>query len=136
MAAKTTYLKNRVLEVALKGVVSPAWATTTYAALFTDDPTVAGLLTNEVSGTGTAYTRAAITWGTASLGSISNSSVAVTFPTCAGSAWGTVTYVGIMDIDTLGAGNMLYYGQLGTSKAVGVGDAVSFAINALTVTEA
>jgi hypothetical protein len=133
MAAKTTYCMNRVLDRVLKNNAefSYSFPATVYAGLFTASPTITGSLTNEVSGG--SYARQAITWATISAGSVANS-VAVTFPT-AGAAWGTITYVGIMDVVTLATGNMLYFGQLGTSKTVGTGDQVSFAISALTVTE-
>jgi hypothetical protein len=135
MAAKTTNLMNYVLDRVLKNNAQLAysWPATVYAALLTDDPTVSGAWTAEVSTSGTAYARQAITWGTIATGSVTNSA-AITFPT-ATAPWGTVSYVAISDGDTEGAGTMLYYGQLGTPKAVGTGDAVSFAISALTVSE-
>jgi len=131
MAAKTTFLKNRSLDRILKNNAdfSYSFPATVYAALFTDDPGDGGSLTDEVSGG--SYARQSITWGTISNGSIANSS-AVTFPV-ATAPWGLVTHVGICDLDS--SGNMLYHGQLGTSKTVGTGDQVSFAIGALTVSE-
>jgi len=131
MAAKTTYIKNRSLDRILKNNAdfSYTFPATVYAALFTADPTDSGSLTNEV--TGGSYARQSITWGTISNGSIANSA-AVTFPVATAS-WGTITHVGICDLGS--AGNMMYHGALGTSKTVGTGDQVSFAIGALTVSE-
>jgi hypothetical protein len=131
MAAKTTNLMNYVLDRVLKnnGQLSYSWPATVYVGLFTDDPGNAGTLTSEVSGNN--YGRQSATWGTIATGSVANSA-AVTFPVASGS-WGTVAYVGILDAETTGV--MLYHGQLGTSKAVGSGDQVSFAIGALTVSE-
>lgn len=131
MTTKTDYLENRVLDRVLKNNAQFTYTfpATVYIALFTADPTETGSLTNEV--TGGAYARQAATWGTIAAGSVSNS-VAVVFPTASGS-WGTVTHVGIVDAAT--AGDMLYGGALGTSKTVGIGDDVSFAIGTLVVSE-
>lgn len=133
MPAKTTFLMDRTLDRVLKNNAdfSYTFPATVYAALFTADPTNTGSLTNEVSGV--AYARQAITWGTISAGTVTNS-VAVTFPV-AGGSWGTITHIGIMDVITLATGNMLYHGALGTPKTVGSGDQVSFAISSLTLAE-
>jgi hypothetical protein len=133
MDAKTNFLEDRVLDRVLKNNAdfSYTFPATVYAGLFTADPTETGSLTNEVSGV--SYARQAITWGTIAAGTVANS-VAVTFPV-AGGSWGTITYVGILDVVTLATGNMLYYGVLGTPKTVGLGDQVSFAIGALTIAE-
>lgn len=131
MTAKTDFLEDRVLDRVLKNNADFAYAfpATVYAALFTADPTDTGSLASEVSGG--SYARQSITWGAITAGSVSNSG-AVTYPVATAS-WGTVSHVGIMDL--VSAGNMLYKGALGTPKAVGIGDQVSFAIGALTVTE-
>lgn len=135
MAAKTSSLSNRVLDRVLKNNTqfSYSWPATVYLALFTTDPTVAGLITGEVVPTGGDYARQAVTWGTIATGSVANSA-AVTYSVAAGS-WGTIGWGGIMDVVTLETGNMLYQGALATSKTVGIGDQVSFAIGAVTVTE-
>lgn len=131
MTAKTDFLEDRTLDRVLKNNAqfSYTFPATTYAALFTADPTDAGTQTSEVSGN--AYTRQAITWGTIASAAVSNS-VAVTYTTATGS-WGTVTHVGIMDAST--AGNMLYKGALATPTAVGSGDQVVFPIGTLSVGE-
>lgn len=142
MAAKTTPLANAVLNKVLKndsgGGPGGSWSASVYVALFTSTgPGTTGAATNEVvTAGGTLYARQNVppaNWGTVSSGSVSNS-VAVTFPT-AGNNWGTVTYTGICSAGTAAAADVLYEGALGTSKTVGTGDQVSFAINALTVTE-
>jgi serine acetyltransferase len=135
MAAKTTSLANSVLDRVLKNnaQLAYAWPATVYLALFTTDPTVAGLITGEVVPTSSDYARQAMTWGTIAAGSVANS-VAATYSVAAAS-WGTITHCGIMDASTLGAGTMLYHGPLTVPKAVGIGDQVSFAIGAVTVNE-
>lgn len=58
---------------------------------------------------------------------------AITFNTASGS-WGTVSDVAICDSATHGAGNLLFYGTLTASKAVGNGDTFQFGANNLTIT--
>jgi hypothetical protein len=131
MTAKTDYLEDRVLDRVLKNNAQFAYAfpATVYSGLFTADPTDTGSQAAEVSGG--SYARQSITWGTIASGSVSNSG-AITFRVASG-AWGTITHTAILD--ALTTGNMLYKGALGTPKTVGIGDQVSFAIGALTVSE-
>ena len=131
MTAKTDFLEDRVLDRVLKNNAQFAYSfpATVYSGLFTADPTDTGSQAAEVSGG--AYARQAISWGTISSGSVSNSG-AITFPV-ATAPWGTITHTAILD--ALTTGNMLYKGALGTAKTVGTGDQVSFAIGALTVSQ-
>jgi hypothetical protein len=137
MAAKCTYLMNRVLDRVLlnNAQYSYAWPATVYAALFItgSDPGAAGDITGEPAAAN-AYARQAISWDVIAAGSVTNVA-AITFPVAGPAGWGEVRYVGIMDVITLLTGNMLYHGTLGTPKTVSIGDQVSFAIAALTVTE-
>lgn len=135
MAAKTISLANSVLDRVLKNNAQFAysWPAVVYLALFTTNPTSAGIITGEVVPTSSDYTRQPVTWGTIAAGSVANS-VAVTYNVAAG-AWGTLGWSGLMDTATLGSGTMLYYGALAVTKIVGVGDQVSFAIGAVTVNE-
>ncbi len=96
-------------------------APTPYLALFTAAPSDAGGGT-EV--TGGSYARVAITADMAAAGSgaITNSA-GIEFPT-ASASWGTVTHFAVMDAST--AGNMLWWGDLAASKAVGDGDTLVF----------
>jgi hypothetical protein len=58
---------------------------------------------------------------------------AATFPAPTAD-WATVTHAGIMDIATLGAGNMAIFWQLGTPRTILSGDnPPSFAIGSLTI---
>ena len=124
MAAKTTTLANSVLDRVLKNNAqfAYAWPATVYLALFTTDPTIAGIVTGEVVPTSGDYTRQAVTWGTIAAGSVANS-VAVTYSIAVG-AWGTLGWSGIMDSATVGAPGMLYHGALAVSKIVVIGDQV------------
>ena len=140
MAAKTTFLAGRVLDRVLKHNADLAYSfpTTVYAALFTTNPTAAGLFTGEVpTGAGvTDYARQAITWATIVDGNTSASnSLAITYAVSTAGYGGTpIGWVGICDTVATASG-MLYQGPLTTPKTVGPGDQVSFAIGALVVTE-
>lgn len=127
--SKSDYAENKVLELL---VGKTAFATpTSRLALFTAAPSDAGGGT-EVSGTSYArVTTAGSDWAAAASGSISNATV-LTFPT-AGGSWGTVTHFGLFDAAT--SGNLLRWAALTTSKVVGTGDVVSFAIGSLVFTE-
>jgi hypothetical protein len=139
MAAKTTFLAGRVLDQVLKhnAEFSYTWPTTVYAALFTSDPTVAGLFTGEVAtGAGvTDYARQPITWATIGVGNSVSNSTAITYPvSTAGYGASPIGWVGICDTVATASG-MLYQGPLVTPKTITAGDQVSFAIGALVMTE-
>lgn len=126
--AKTDYLEDALLNHVLRNTAysSPA---TVYVALYTVAPTDVGGGT-EVAGF--AYARQAVTFGAPSSGTVANTG-AVTFPQASGGAWGTIVAMGIFDAAT--AGNLLYFGNLTTSKVVGDGDQISFPNGSLTVQE-
>lgn len=132
MPAKAQALSNSLLNAVLRNVsyTSPA---TVYAALYTVAPTATTAGTEVVTSGGTLYNRVAITFGAAAAGVCANSAP-ITFPT-AGAPWGTIIAVAVTDNATPGAGNVLYFGNLGVAKVVGTGDAVSFITGALSVTE-
>lgn len=140
MAALSDYLENAILDHVLRATAFSA-PLTTYVGLLTAAPSDTGGGT-EV--TGNAYARVAVTSGVAAWkstngttsgastgtnGTTSNAA-AINFPTPTPSGWGTVTHFGIFDAAT--AGNLLIYAALGQSKVINPGDAVSFAVDALT----
>lgn len=130
MAAKKTSLANALLDLVLRNQAYASQATV-YACLFTANPD-AGNPGTEV--TGGSYLRKAVTFATqAAAGTVSNTA-AVTFDT-ATALWGTVTGVGLSYTLASGGDDLLYFGALGTSKVVDVGDQLNFAIGALSVTE-
>lgn len=132
MAGKSDYLENAILDHVLGGsdYTRPA---TVYLALFTAAPTDAGGGT-EV--TGGSYARKSVTNNStnfpAASSGVKNLHVAQSF-TAASASWGTVTHFGIFDAST--SGNLLYWGALTASKTVDSGDTVTFAIDALSITE-
>jgi hypothetical protein len=125
----SNYLELEILDhVFGKGSYTPP---TIYVGLSTADPTESGSGIAEPSGN--AYARVATTgatWTTASGGAISNAAD-ITFPEATGS-WGTITHFFLSDAAT--NGNVLAYGALGTSKAIGSGDTAKFATGDLDVT--
>jgi hypothetical protein len=128
MAEMSNYLENALINVTLRATSYTA-PTTVYVALYTTDPTDADIGT-EVSTSGTAYARTAVTFGAPSNG-VSTNSADVTFPTATGS-FGTVTHVGLRDAST--AGNLLYFSPLDDSKTVGIGDVFKITTGNLSVT--
>jgi hypothetical protein len=126
MAEMSNYLENALINVTLRATSYTA-PTTVYLALYTTDPTDADTGT-ECSGTN--YVRQAVTFGAPSNGVSTNSAV-IDFPQ-AGSAWGTITHIGIRDAST--AGNLLYHTPLDTSKTIANGDVFRIASASLSVT--
>lgn len=126
--AKTDYLENALLDHVLRATTysSPA---TIYVGLFTTMPVDDGTGGVEVSGG--SYARRPVTFAAPSAGQTANNAI-VQFP-LATADWGTVLGVGLFD--SLSGGHLLYYGTLTASKAVGLGDQISFASSALTVRE-
>jgi len=130
MSAASDYLENKVLDHVLKNTAYTQPANL-YLALFT---AVTGLETNspsaEVSTSGTAYARTAITFNAASGGSATNNG-AVTFAAATGAGFGTVTHVAVMD--ALTSGNVLFWGAVTTAKTIDAGDTFAVSNTNLTI---
>lgn len=123
--AKSDYLENKILNHTLKNTAYTS-PTTVYAALMTATPTDTGGGT-EV--TGGSYARQAVTFGTPTLGSVSNS-LAITFSALPAA---TITHIAVYD--ALTAGNLLYYGPLSSSIIATAGADVVFGVGDFTITE-
>ena len=153
MSAASNYLELKVLDHTLRYGTAPyTGASTLYVALYTGTAgTVLTALesgTNSASGTGnwgyyevttsgTAYARQSVTFAAASSGASASSST-VTFPVATanydsttGSLGATVTCIAICDAST--SGNVLFFGQLTTSKTVSSGDQFTVSSGNLTV---
>ena len=128
MAEFSNYLENAVINEVLRNTTytSPA---TVYVSLYTSDPTDADSGT-EVSTSGTAYARTAVTFGAPSNG-VTTNSADVTFPTATAS-FGTVTHIGIHDAST--SGNLLFHTPLDTAKTIDSGDIFKIETGNLSVT--
>ena len=89
-------------------------------------------LADDASGTelsGNNYTRKAITFASASGGSIA-SNASVEFNSATGS-WGTISHWGIWDASS--GGNLLFHGAFTASKAIATGDILKVASGSLTI---
>lgn len=113
MSAFSNYLENKVLLHVFGGSAYSA-PTTLYLALYTSDP---GDGNTGTECSGTSYARQTITFSV--VNDTASNNAAVEFPV-AGSSWGTITHVGILD--QLTSGNLLAHGALTASKAIASGD--------------
>lgn len=127
---KSDFLENTILNHVLRNTpYTPS--TTIEVYLFTTLPAEAGTGGVEVSGG--SYARQTVTFAAPSGGTVANTG-SVTFPQATAS-WGTVVGLGLYA--NAGAGSqLLYFGALTTPKIVDIGDQLSFAGGALTVSEA
>lgn len=134
--SKSDYLELEVLDHFLGGYTEGMEYTPPehlYVALFTTAPTDSGGGT-EVSGG--SYARVEIdntstTWPAAGSGHKHNG-IDITFPTATGD-WGEVKAFALFDDDE--TGNMLYWGDLTTSKTINTGDTAKFAAGDITISE-
>lgn len=129
MASKTDYLENAVLNHVLRNVALTS-PTTVYVALYTAAPGESAAGT-EVSTSGTAYARQAITFAAPSSGSVTQSGD-ILFPV-ATSNWGTIVAYAICD--AVSAGNILYYSTVTPNKAINTGDQAKIASGSIVVSE-
>jgi hypothetical protein len=137
MSAASNYLENKVLDHVLTATAYTQ--PSRYLALFkspvseagTDADLEAGTLTNEVGTSGTAYSRQSVTFAAASSGT-SATNATVTF-SAATASWGTITHVAVMDGDTEGAGNVLFWGRVTTAKTIDSGDTFQVTSGNLTI---
>lgn len=129
MDNKSDYLEDAVLDHVLRNTAYTP-STTIELALFTTLPGEDGTGGTEVSGG--SYVRQVVTFGAASGGVVANTG-AVTFPVATAN-WGTIVGIGLYE-DGGAGGNLLYFGNLVTSKVVDNGDQIAFANGTLTVTE-
>lgn len=133
--SKSAYLEDAILDHMLGGpdFARPA---TVYVGLYTAAPSEPdGTGGTEVAGNG--YARVSVTndatnFPAAASGAKSNGNV-ITFPQATGGDWGTVVAFGIFDAPT--AGNLLFFGTLGTSKSIQDGDTGRFPVGDLTLNE-
>ncbi len=130
MAGASTVLETRFINY-LKGT-APATIAGLFVGLYNGDPTDAGTGGAEVTTTIRTAGRVTVALGTVS-GSPANASnsAIVDFGNAAGAT--TITHFAVFDAAT--GGNMLFSAPLtGGSQAIAQGNAVSFAVGALTVT--
>ena len=111
----SNYLETEILDHVFGGAAYTA-PSTLYLALHTANPAEDGSGT-EVSTSGTAYARTAVTFTTS--GNTTSNTSAVEFATATAN-FGTVSHVAVWDAST--SGNMLAYAALTSSKTIETGD--------------
>lgn len=127
MSAFSDYLEEAVLNFIFNNNSDSLTPPVTYLAAFTVGPSDDGSGT-EVSGG--SYARVVVNpssgaspkWAAAApsgSGHAVTNAADVSFPTATAS-WGTIVGIGIFDASS--GGNLLAHGQLGTAKAIGIGD--------------
>ena len=127
MTALSNYAELKVLEVLFKNT---AYSTTeAHIGYFTDTITDDSVPT-EVSTNNYARVRIDNKMGSASNGSISNTS-AIEFPAASGGDHGTIVAIAIFDASS--GGNMLAYGSLTSAKSIQDGDQLVLAVGNLTI---
>jgi hypothetical protein len=143
MSGMTNYLENELIDhiFRARAFIAPA---AMYVSLHTADPGETGV-TGEVSGN--SYTRAQLNPSSANwkstnglttatdssgTGGVTSNASVLTWPTPTSSGWGTVTHFAIWD--AVNNGNCLFYGALSVPKTINSGDAVTAAVDAVTVT--
>jgi len=127
--SKSDFLENAVIQHLFESDFSaPA---NMYVALYTSAPTDSG---GGVECTGGAYEREAVArqTGWTSAGNATENASDITF-TEATASWGTVVAFGLFD--ALSAGNLLYWGDLTTSKSIDNGDTAKIPAGDLDITE-
>ena len=133
---KGTSTANDTINAILRAV-DPAWRSgaTRYVSLHTATPGAGGDQTTNEATFG-SYARVAVTAATgfsaASAGSTANTGL-IQFPECS-SGSNTVTFVAIGTASS-GAGQLLYFGALTSSRDISTGIQAEFAISSLTATE-
>ena len=120
----SNYLETKVLGHVFGGTAYTQ--PTKYIALYSAAPGEAGGGT-EISGTNYVRQVAAFTV----TGDTASNTAAIEFPT-AGSAWGTITHIGVMDASS--GGNLLAYGTLTASKTISSGDVFRIPLGDLDIT--
>jgi hypothetical protein len=138
--SKSNHLEAQILDGYLGGATITV-PTTVYIILSTAaySDAATGASCSEVSTSGTAYARVAVTnnstnWpnATGTSPTAKSSGTAFTFP-AATADWTTCESYYIADASS--AGNILYGADLTTPKDVGTGDTATFASGSITVTE-
>jgi hypothetical protein len=125
---KSTYLDNSFINVALRNTAFTPPATV-YVALYTVAPGVGGGGTEVSTG---SYARQTVAF-TAPVAGVSSNTADIKFPE-ASADWGTIVAFALLDASS--GGNLLYFGNLSSSRLVLTSDQVRFPTGQLIVTEA
>ena len=131
----TTNGANVQLNWTLTTGTAPTRPTTWYVALHTADPTEVGTTAELTTGQASTYARQAITFGTSTTSSTSNTgTVSFSVGTVTGSV--TVSHISIWNSSSATAStNVYYYGSLSVAKTLSTGDTLTFATGELIITQ-
>lgn len=140
--SKSNYLSKALLDHVLGDTAYTAPATI-YVGLWTTAGSLSdsstGSAANEVSTSGTAYARQSVTndttnWpnSTGTTTALKQNGTAISWTTATAS-WGTINQFALLSAST--SGQILYWGDLTTPKAIGNGDTASFSAGALSISE-
>lgn len=127
----TIYFLNQIMGNVFKTKTSPALPSGFYLGLSTTAPTPEGACT-EPEAAGTGYSRVNITslLDVPADGVVKNKSL-ISFPESTAD-WGTATHYVVYDASV--GGNLLFYGELGNSRAIEANTIVTIKPNELTIT--
>lgn len=150
--SKSNYLSKKLLDVVLgQSSAIPGFAaaiSSVYVGLWVQAGTLTDTSTGSTLGEpgstgalpGTNYSRVAVTNNATQWPAATGTTVAaktngapIVFPTAGTGGWGTVNQFAITDNSS--SGNILYWSDLTTAKAIAQNDTASFAIGALSITE-
>ena len=131
MAGMTNALEKEIVD-GLTGVTQYTTPATTYLALFTADPTDAGLVTNEVSGLNYERLSTAGLFSTSTDGS-STTTAQIDFPEAGVGGWGDIGYIGLMKSGVEGTSDMILWGELTFIVTVNASDTFSILTGRLTI---
>lgn len=137
MAGMSDYLETKILDHLFR---STTYTPPTVIALALCTSTPVDEDTGDLTGkevTGGNYARVSIgrgdaNWAAVGLGYTSNIEE-LDFPQASTNWTGPITHVAILDDTTIGAGNLLFYGELIVPKSVSTGDIFKFNPNQLIV---
>ena len=123
----TNYLANRLIKATV-GDVSYTAPDKVYLALYTEDPTKAGIGDSEVDQA--SYTRKEVTF-TNPVDGVATNAGKIEWGT-ATSNWGNVGFIGVLD--SASSGFMLYFTALDNAKEILSGDQFIIDVNKLKLT--
>ena len=148
MAAFSNYLENKLIDLLFRsGTFSKPSTIAIALCTAAPDDTDTGALTGKEVANSFGYARVEVApddlnWEATQGGTSGNSSGTtgttvnandIDFPTASGGNWGTITHVAIVDDDTYGGGNLLFWGALTTPRTINDGDDFSFLAGELQI---
>ncbi len=137
-SGKSNFYITKILNI-LWNATSYSFPATLYFALWTSALTASSTGATSGEAAYTSYARVAVTANTTNFpassgGSNITNGTAITWPANTGGAE-TETYLAVLDVATLGSGNILYWGSI-TSTTINGGDTPQINTSGLTASEA